>query len=60
MVSWSIALVWHVLESFTKIRAVGLYVLPVVLVLLTRRLDRRTSRPWASPRRCAATSSCCT
>ena len=35
MVSWSIALVWHVLESFTRIRAVGLYVLPVVLVLLT-------------------------
>jgi ABC-type transport system involved in cytochrome c biogenesis permease subunit len=35
MVAWSIALVWHILESFTKIRAVGLYVLPVVLVLLT-------------------------
>jgi len=35
MVSWSIALVWHVLESFTRIRAVGLYVLPVVLALLT-------------------------
>ena len=35
MVSWSIALVWHVLESFTKLRAIGLYVMPVVLVLLT-------------------------
>jgi len=35
MVSWSIVLVWHVLESFTKMRAVGLYVLPVVLALLT-------------------------
>ena len=35
MVAWSIVLVWHVLESFTKMRAVGLYVLPVVLVLLT-------------------------
>jgi len=35
MVAWSIALVWHVLESFTKMRAVGLYVLPVVLILLT-------------------------
>jgi len=34
MVAWSIALVWHILESFTKMRAVGLYVLPVVLVLL--------------------------
>jgi ABC-type transport system involved in cytochrome c biogenesis permease subunit len=35
MVSWSIVLVWHILESFTKMRAVGLFVLPVVLVLLT-------------------------
>jgi ABC-type transport system involved in cytochrome c biogenesis permease subunit len=35
MVAWSIALVWYVLESFTKMRAVGLYVLPVVLILLT-------------------------
>ena len=35
MVAWSIVLVWHILESFTKMRAVGLYVLPVVLVLLT-------------------------
>ena len=35
MLSWCIVLVWHVLESFTKIRAVGLYVLPVVLLLLT-------------------------
>ncbi len=38
MVAWSVVLVWHVLESFTKIRAVGLYVLPVVLVLLTAAL----------------------
>jgi ABC-type transport system involved in cytochrome c biogenesis permease subunit len=35
LVSWAIVLVWHVLESFTKIKAVGLYVMPVVLVLLT-------------------------
>jgi ABC-type transport system involved in cytochrome c biogenesis permease subunit len=35
MVSWSIVLVWHILESFTKVRAVGLFVLPVVLALLT-------------------------
>ena len=35
MVAWSIALVWYVLEAFTKMRAVGLYVLPVVLILLT-------------------------
>jgi ABC-type transport system involved in cytochrome c biogenesis permease subunit len=35
LVAWAIVLVWHVLESFTKIRAVGLYVMPVVLVLLT-------------------------
>jgi ABC-type uncharacterized transport system permease subunit len=27
--------VWHVLEAFTRIKAVGLYVMPVVLVLLT-------------------------
>ena len=38
LVSWAIALVWHVLESFTKIKAVGLYVMPVVLVLLTLAL----------------------
>jgi ABC-type transport system involved in cytochrome c biogenesis permease subunit len=35
LVSWAIVLVWHVLESFTKVKAVGLYVMPVVLVLLT-------------------------
>ena len=35
LVSWAVVLVWHVLESFTKMRAVGLFVLPVVLVLLT-------------------------
>ena len=35
LVSWAVVLVWHVLESFTKIKAVGLYVMPVVLVLLT-------------------------
>jgi len=35
LVAWAIVLVWHVLESFTKIKAVGLYVMPVVLVLLT-------------------------
>ena len=35
LVSWAIVLVWHVLESFTKIKAVGLYVMPIVLVLLT-------------------------
>jgi ABC-type transport system involved in cytochrome c biogenesis permease subunit len=35
LVSWAIVLVWHVLESFTKIKAVGLYVMPVVLLLLT-------------------------
>jgi ABC-type transport system involved in cytochrome c biogenesis permease subunit len=35
LLSWAIALVWHVLESFTKIKAVGLYVMPVVLLLLT-------------------------
>jgi ABC-type transport system involved in cytochrome c biogenesis permease subunit len=38
LVSWAVVLVWHVLESFTKIRAVGLFVLPVVLVLLTAAL----------------------
>lgn len=35
LVAWAIVLVWHVLESLTKIKAVGLYVMPVVLVLLT-------------------------
>jgi len=38
LVSWAVVLVWHVLESFTKMRAVGLFVLPVVLVLLTAAL----------------------
>jgi len=35
LVAWAIVLVWHVLESFTRIKAVGLYVMPIVLVLLT-------------------------
>jgi len=35
LVAWAIVLVWHVLEAFTRIKAVGLYVMPVVLVLLT-------------------------
>ena len=38
LVAWAVVLVWHVLESFTKIKAVGLYVMPVVLVLLTLAL----------------------
>jgi len=38
LVAWAIVLVWHVLEAFTKIKAVGLYVMPVVLVLLTAAL----------------------
>ena len=38
LVSWAVVLVWHVLESFTKMRAVGLFVLPVALVLLTAAL----------------------
>ena len=35
MVAWSIVLVYLVLELFTRIKAIGLYVMPVVLVLLT-------------------------
>lgn len=35
LVAWAIVLVWHVLEAFTKMKAVGLYVMPVVLVLLS-------------------------
>jgi ABC-type transport system involved in cytochrome c biogenesis permease subunit len=35
MVAWSIVLVYLVLELFTRIKAVGLYVMPIVLVLLT-------------------------
>jgi ABC-type transport system involved in cytochrome c biogenesis permease subunit len=35
LISWAVVLVWHVLGSFTKIKAIGLYVMPVVLVLLT-------------------------
>jgi ABC-type transport system involved in cytochrome c biogenesis permease subunit len=35
LVAWAVVLVWHVLESFTKLKAIGLYVMPVVLVLLT-------------------------
>ncbi len=57
MVAWSIVLVWHVLESFTRIRAVGLYVLPVVLVLLTAAWI--TYRPPAGlALHCAATWLC--
>ena len=33
MVAWSIVLVYLVLELFTRIKAVGLYVMPIVLVL---------------------------
>jgi ABC-type transport system involved in cytochrome c biogenesis permease subunit len=35
MVAWSIVVVYLVLELFTRIKAVGLYVMPIVLVLLT-------------------------
>ena len=35
LLSWSIALVWHVLESVTRIKAVGVYVMAVGLALLT-------------------------
>ena len=38
LVAWGVALVWFVLELFTRIKAVGLYVMPVVLVLLTLAL----------------------
>lgn len=34
LLTWSISLVWHVLEAFTRIKAIGLYVMAVVLVLL--------------------------
>jgi ABC-type transport system involved in cytochrome c biogenesis permease subunit len=34
LVAFSLTLVYHVLESFTRIQAVGLYVMPVVLLLL--------------------------
>jgi len=34
LTTWSISLVWHVLEAFTRIKAIGLYVMAVVLVLL--------------------------
>ncbi len=40
LISWSMTLVYHVLESFTRIRAIGLYVMPVVLVLLAVALTR--------------------
>ena len=60
LVSWSITLVYHVLESFTRIRAIGLYVMPVVLVLLTVAWTRYRRARGACCRRCAATSSCCT
>jgi ABC-type transport system involved in cytochrome c biogenesis permease subunit len=35
MLAWAISVVWHVLEVFTRIKAVGLYVMGVVVVLLT-------------------------
>ena len=35
LVAFSLTLVYHVLESFTRIQAIGLYVMPVVLLLLT-------------------------
>jgi ABC-type transport system involved in cytochrome c biogenesis permease subunit len=35
MVAWSIVLVYLVLELLTRIKAIGLYVMPIVLVLLT-------------------------
>jgi ABC-type uncharacterized transport system permease subunit len=35
LVAFAVAFVYHVLESLTRIQAVGLYVVPVVLVLLT-------------------------
>ena len=35
MVAWSIVVVYLLLELFTRIKAIGLYVMPVVLVLLT-------------------------
>jgi ABC-type transport system involved in cytochrome c biogenesis permease subunit len=35
LVAWSIVLVYLVLELFTRIKAIGLYVMPIVLVLLT-------------------------
>ena len=35
LISCAIVLVWCVLESFTRLKAIGLYVMPVVLVLLT-------------------------
>jgi len=34
LVAFSLALVYHVLESFTRIQAIGLYAMPVVLLLL--------------------------
>jgi ABC-type transport system involved in cytochrome c biogenesis permease subunit len=35
LVACAIVIVWLVLEAFTRIKAIGLYVMPVVLVLLT-------------------------
>jgi ABC-type transport system involved in cytochrome c biogenesis permease subunit len=34
LVAWAIALVYHVLESLTRIKAIGLYVMPVVCLFL--------------------------
>lgn len=38
LAAWSIVVVYLVLELFTRIKAIGLYVMPVVLVLLTLAL----------------------
>jgi ABC-type transport system involved in cytochrome c biogenesis permease subunit len=38
LVAWAVVVVWIVLESLTRLRAIGLYVMPVVLVLLTLAL----------------------
>lgn len=35
LVAWSVVLVYLVLELLTRIKAIGLYVMPIVLVLLT-------------------------
>ncbi len=59
MLSWSISLVWHVLEAFTRIKAIGLYVMGIVLALLTFAWTDYDA-PLELVPCCAATSSCCT
>lgn len=44
-VAWSVALVYLVLESFTRVKAIGLYVVPVVIGLLVGALVE-----YAAPR----------